>query len=229
MIRAVVFDLDDTLYDEVDYCRSGFEAVADFLVRVHKVPHASEDLCAAFCRQFDSGNREQTFDTALHELGVPSDPRMIAGLIRIYRCHMPKIRLPKDSRDTLTLLRRSYSLAVLTDGYLPAQRLKIRALGIAGYLKCILYTEHLGRSSWKPSPVGFVKVLDALRVRPDQAAYVGDNAAKDFIAPNVLGMQSIQVSRPLGLHDQPATEPSAAARHAVDSISRLPALLQSLD
>ncbi len=31
MINTVIFDLDDTLYDEIDYCKSGFAAVADFL------------------------------------------------------------------------------------------------------------------------------------------------------------------------------------------------------
>jgi FMN phosphatase YigB (HAD superfamily) len=143
--------------------------------------------------------------------------------------HVGLVSNASDSRDVLTLLRRSYSLAILTDGYLPAQRLKIRALGIARYLKCILYTEHLGRPFWKPSPVGFVRVLDALRVEPHQAAYVADNPAKDFIAPNQLGMRSIQVARPLRLHSQAPLEASAAASHAVDSLSHLPALLQSLD
>jgi putative hydrolase of the HAD superfamily len=229
MITAVVFDLDDTLYDEVDYCRSGFEAVAQFLVRVHKVPRASDELCGAFWRHFNSSRRGRTFDATLAEMGVTFDSRLIAGLIRVYRCHAPKIKLPKESRDVLNLLRRSRSLAVLTDGYLPAQRLKIRALGISGYLKCVLYTEHLGRACWKPSTAGFVKVLDALRVQPDQAVYVADNPAKDFIAPNRLGMRSIQVLRPLRLHYETPPDASAAAQHTVDSLSQVPALLQLLD
>jgi putative hydrolase of the HAD superfamily len=229
MIRAVIFDLDDTLYDEIDYCRSGFEAAAEFLVRVGRVPHPADELHAAFWRHFSSGNRGQTFNAALAELGVAFDSRLIAGLVRAYRCHVPKIRLPRETREVLTLLRRSHSLAVLTDGYLPAQRLKIRALGIAQHLKCVLYTEHLGRACWKPSPAGFVRVLDVLRVRPDQALYVGDNPAKDFIAPNHLGMRSVQVQRPLRLHSQPPADPSAAPQHVVESLSQIPALLHLLD
>jgi len=228
-ITTVVFDLDDTLYDEVDYCRSGFEAVADFLVEVHRVPAAPADLCTAFWRQFHSGNRTETFNAALKELGLAFDEQLIAGLVRAYRGHVPTIRLPKESRDCLANLRRSHDLAILTDGYLPAQRLKIRALGITGYFKCILYTEQLGREHWKPSPVGFVKVLEALHAQPGQAVYVADNAAKDFIAPNSLGMRSVQVARPLRLHKDPPPVPSAAPQHSLDSLSQLPALLQGLD
>jgi putative hydrolase of the HAD superfamily len=228
-ITTVIFDLDDTLYDEVDYCRSGFEAVADFLVEVYKVARTPTDLSSAFWRQFNSGNRTETFNAALKELDLPFDEQLIAGLVRIYRGHVPTIRLPKESRDCLIRLRRSYDLAVLTDGYLPAQRLKIRALGIIGYLKCILYTEQLGRQHWKPSPLGFIKVLEALYVQPNQAVYVADNPAKDFIAPNQLGMRSIQVTRPLRLHRTPPPDPSGAAQHTLDSLSQLPTLLQGLD
>lgn len=229
MITTVIFDLDDTLYDEIDYCRSGFEAVADFLTTVYKVPLAPKDLFSAFWRQFDGGNRTETFNEALKELDLPFDNQMIAGLVRIYRGHVPTIRLPKESRDCLVRLRRSYSMAVLTDGYLPAQRLKIRALGIIGYLKCIFYTEQLGRQYWKPSPAGFIKVLETLRAQPSQAVYVADNPTKDFIAPNQLGMRSIQVTRPLRLHRDPPPDPSGAAQRTLDSLSQLPALLQGMD
>jgi len=228
MITTVIFDLDDTLYDEVDYCRSGFEAVADFLVKAHKVPLSPTDLCAAFWRQFSSGNRTETFNATLKELGISFDEQLIAGLVRVYRGHVPTIRLPKESRDCLMNLRRSYSLAVLTDGYLPAQRLKIRSLGMAGYFKCILYTEQLGRQFWKPSPVGFLRVIEIFNVQPSQAAYVADNPAKDFIAPNQLGMRSIQVTRPLQLHSQASPDVAAAAQHTIDLLSQLPAMLQSL-
>jgi len=32
MITTIVFDLDDTLYDEIDYCKSGFASVAEFII-----------------------------------------------------------------------------------------------------------------------------------------------------------------------------------------------------
>ena len=229
MITSVIFDLDDTLYDEIDYCRSGFTAVAEFLTTACEVKVPAERVVESFWHQFNAGNRTATFNAALRELHIPFDQLLIASLVRVYRGHVPRIRLPKESRDCLADLHRSYSLAILTDGYLPAQRLKIRALDISGYLRCILYTEQLGRQYWKPSTVGFVRVLETLHVRPSQAVYVADNPVKDFIAPNGLGMRSIQVDRPLRLHREPPPDASAAAHHTLNSISHLPALLQGLD
>ena len=70
MIAVVVFDLDDTLYDEVRYCRSGFAAVADHLATLPgSVP--ADRIFAAFWRQFSAGNRSNTFNAALDELADP--------------------------------------------------------------------------------------------------------------------------------------------------------------
>jgi putative hydrolase of the HAD superfamily len=122
-------------------------------------------------------------------------------------------------------LSAKYVLALLTDGFLPAQRLKVRALRIEKYFRCILYTEQLGREFWKPSPVSFEKLLANLNVKPESAAYVADNVEKDFTAPNKLGFVTIQIIRPARLHTESSQEAGPAAKHVIHSIRRLPALL----
>jgi putative hydrolase of the HAD superfamily len=227
MITAVVFDLDDTLYDEVDYCRSGFAAVARYLSGLPKYPDA-ETIFDALWSQFTAGNRMRTFNTALEQLGIGCDEQAIGKLVEVYRNHAPAIELPKDSKDVLDELVPDYTLALLTDGFLPAQQLKVRALGIEAYFKCIIYTEQLGREFWKPSPVGFEKLIQALEVRPENAAYVADNEKKDFIAPNRLGFATVQLIRPGGIHTEPSEQPNAAAQHIINEIGRLPPLLAGL-
>jgi len=224
MMTAVVFDLDDTLYDEIDYCRSGFWAVSRFLARLSTVP-CSEDALACLWRHFTAGNRTATFNAALDELGVAYDNHLIAQLVELYRNHRPTLALPLDSRETLAALKGVYRLALLTDGYLPAQRLKVLALGIEPCFEAIVYTEELGRACWKPSPVGFEKLAEQLHVLPEQMAYVGDNETKDFIAPNELGMLTIQVQRPARLHTDSPERAHAVARLRIDEIRALPALL----
>ena len=74
MITTVVFDLDDTLYDEAAYCNSGFEAVAGFLAE--KVNSASgEQIFNALWGQFISGNHTRTFNAALEELDISYDDK----------------------------------------------------------------------------------------------------------------------------------------------------------
>jgi putative hydrolase of the HAD superfamily len=224
MITTVVFDLDDTLYDEVEYCKSGFAAVAQFLADSPGVP-AAEQIFDAFWNQFAAGNHTKTFNVALYQLGISYDDKLIEELVKVYRNHTPKITLPQDSRDILNQLSSKYTLALLTDGFLPAQKLKVQALGIEKYFKCIIYTEELGRQFWKPSPVGFERLLQTLNVKPQNVAYVADNPAKDFIAPNKMGFLTVQINRPARIHTESAAEPVAAAKYVIHQLTQLPPLL----
>jgi len=227
MITAVVFDLDDTVYDEIDYCRSGFASVAEFVSRLAGMPGADR-IFAALWGRFTAGNRTKTFNAALEQLGISCNDKLLGQLIEVYRCHSPKITLPGDSRDVLEKLSGKYTLALLTDGFLPAQQLKVQALGIEKYFKCIIYTEQLGREFWKPSPAGFEKIMQSLNTQPKAMAYVGDNEKKDFIAPNKLGFSTIQMIRPGRIHTDSSDEPYAAAQYVIHKIGQLPSLLDRL-
>jgi len=250
MITTVVFDLDDTLYDEIEYCKSGFAVVAEFLANRSQArsssmgegeaPTADPATASAFAEtrrifavlweQFTAGNRTKTFNAALDELGIGYDDELIGELIEVYRNHKPKITLPQDSRDALCELSTKYTLALLTDGFLPGQQFKVQVLGIEKYFKSIVYTEQLGRECWKPSPAGFEKIMQALKVEAENMAYVADNEKKDFIAPNKLGFSTIQLIRPARIHRAVSVEPGASvsAQHTISEISQLSGLLEKL-
>jgi putative hydrolase of the HAD superfamily len=224
MITTVVFDLDDTLYDETDFCRSGFRAAAQLIATLSD-RHTPDDILATIWDCFITGNRGSTFDDALRRLGIPYDMNIVGNLVEVYRTHTPTLTLPAESRTALDALKDRYTLALLTDGYLPTQRLKVQALGIEGYFAAIVYTEELGREFWKPSPRGFERLIELLHARPEQTAYVADNATKDFIAPNQLGMLTVQLLRPRGLYgrasDAVPPHPHAAPKLRIDRIDRL--------
>ncbi|MFA5240120.1 MAG: HAD family hydrolase [Phycisphaerae bacterium] len=227
MITTVVFDLDDTLYDEVDYCRSGFKAAAESLSNMVDVL-SPEEIFDSLWQHFSAGNHTKTFNAALDDLGVSYNEEMIQKTIKIYRSHKPQIELPADSAKILKQLSPKYTLALLTDGFLPAQQLKVKALGIEKYFKCIIYTEQLGRQFWKPSPVGFEKIMQTLKVKPQEMVYVADNEEKDFIAPNQLGCLTVRLARPAGIHKSASDAPQAAARYVIGGLAELPALLERL-
>ena len=227
MITTVVFDLDDTLYNEIEYCRSGFSAVAGFLAELPNAPPA-ERIFGALWKQFTAGNRTKTFNAALDELGMSYDDKLIGELVNVYRSHIPAIELPADSLDVLHELSAKYTLALLTDGFLPGQQLKVQSLGIEIFFKCIVYTEQLGREFWKPSPAGFEKIMQNLNARPENMVYIADNEKKDFIAPNKLGFFTVQLILSARLHTSDSTEPEAKAQFIIHKISELPALLDEL-
>ncbi|UCC97253.1 MAG: HAD family hydrolase [Phycisphaerales bacterium] len=227
MITTVIFDLDDTLYDELEYCRSGFAAVAEFLV-ARDAASTTERVFDALWGQFTAGNRSRTFNAALDKLGIDRQESTISELVNTYRSHVPAIVLPPDSGEVLRELSEKYTLGLLTDGFLPAQQLKVEALGIEKYFESIVYTEQLGRDCWKPSPAGFERILQDLRARPENAVYVADNELKDFIAPNSLGFVTVQLLRPARIRTSTCARSGASATHVIGQITRLPALLDAL-
>ena len=59
--------MDDTLYDEVDYCRSGFNAAAQFISEL-KAEHSTEKIFDVLWSEFQAANRTKTFNAALEKL-----------------------------------------------------------------------------------------------------------------------------------------------------------------
>lgn len=192
-ISAALFDLDDTLYREMDYVRSGFRVVAGFLSSKYGFHEAivfnkTMDILNAFGR----GN---VFNKLLEALGI-FDEEILRYLIYIYRLHSPEIRAFEDVVPVLERLRRSgVKTGLITNGMAIVQQNKVSALGIARLLDVIIYPDAIGPEYWKPSAVPFKMALNVLNVPASESVYVGDNPSRDFLAPNALGMKSVQIKR----------------------------------
>ena len=215
---VVVLDLDDTLYLERDYQRSGFRAVGAWLEGELGVP----DFCARATAQFDRGRRTQVFDTVLTELGIAISPELIATLVQVFREHRPVIELQPDAAQFLDRPRKDRALAVLTDGFLVAQRNKIRALGLDRRgLWPIICTDAWGRRYWKPHTRGFRHIQAQYRLPGHACLYVADNPAKDFVAPRRLGWRSVRIKRPDGVHLAAPALPDHAADFEIETFAEL--------
>ena len=222
--------MDDTLYDEIDYCRSAFTATAKYIVENLQCPDTvtTEQAFNALWIQFNTGNQKTTFNAALDILAIDYNTDLIRTLVKVYRDHTPTIQLPIESKDILDLLSSKYSLALLTDGFLPAQRLKVDALGIKKYFNPIIFTEEIGREFWKPSPVGFQRILEKHNETSENCVYIADNAEKDFIAPNQLGMHTIQLIRPKKVHKATPATKTATPDHKIKDFKTLTQILTEL-
>ena len=196
-IIAVIFDLDDTLYPERAYVHSGYRAVGRYLREQLTGGEVFEDwLWLRFC----SGKAGGAFDALNEEFQLELSPNQIAELVTVYRRHVPEIRPFEGVEKLLERLSEKYRLGLLSDGFLPAQRLKLDALQLERFFNAVVFTEEIGREFWKPSPAGFEKISKMLDAPYPGCAYVADNPAKDFVAPNSLGWQTIQLIRPDQVH-----------------------------
>ena len=200
---CVVFDLDDTLFLERDYVRSGFRAVGALVEREMGVGGFFDEAWAAFER----GDRGRIFDTALAAVGVEPRPRLVAELVEAYRAHPPEIGLLPDAADCLARLRPGVVLAVVTDGPAASQRAKATAMGAADWAAVVVVTAELGPGRGKPHPEGFLAVEEATGFAGRHCIYVADNPHKDFEGPAGLGWRTARVRRVGSLHEQVASGP----------------------
>lgn len=190
---VIVFDMDDTLYPEADFVRSGHRAVAERVWQDLRV-----DIEPELRRRFAAGQRGDLMSTALAALDVETPPDYVGRvLVQVYREHVPVIRPYVDTLQVLTELRvRGHRLALLSDGLADVQRRKLSALGLAKLFDEVVITDELGRDAWKPSPVGFERILTVMGVEASAAMYVADNPHKDFAGPRRLGMRTVRIVRP---------------------------------
>jgi putative hydrolase of the HAD superfamily len=191
---CAVFDIDDTLYLERDYVRSGFEAVGRWAAKWIQI----EDFGERCWNRFLSGQRGSIFDGVLCECGVQPTAELIAALVDVYRTHRPSITLAADAAEVLNTISRTVSIAVVSDGPTASQSRKVEALGLVSFAEPIVLTGLLGKGFGKPHPRAFEEVE---RRRPASVyVYVADNPIKDFAAPKQLGWVTVRVRRPGGLH-----------------------------
>jgi putative hydrolase of the HAD superfamily len=194
---VLVFDLDDTLYPEWEYVRSGFLAVAAFIENERGV--SRERTYAELLACFSADRTARCFDEWLDVQGLARSA-LLEPMLAAYREHQPALRLFCDARWALGRFAEQYRLALLTDGRSGTQRNKIAALEIAPAFEQILVSDELGQDFRKPGERGLVTLLERLGVPPAQAVYVADNPAKDFVGPRRLGMATVRVRRRCGLY-----------------------------
>lgn len=195
-MKAFVFDLDDTLYPEIEFVKSGFQVVAGYLG--DRYGYNEKELQSKLASILKRDGRGKVFNTLLEELGLYSEANLLL-LIHLYRTHKPNINLYKDVLLTIERLKNlGTNFAIVTDGMASVQRNKLVSLRLSNYFDILFCTDELGRKYWKPSTISFEVVLKLLDIMPDEAVYIGDNVFKDFLGPNSLGMHTIQVIRQKG-------------------------------
>lgn len=190
-IEGVIFDLDDTLYSEKQYVKSGYEAVAQFL--------GSEDAANQLWKYFLSG--KSAIDEYLKERNLLDKKDKC---LQIYREHIPNITLYSGVLELIReLLSKGIRVGIITDGRVQGQKNKISALGLDKVVKDIIITDELGGEQFrKPNDIAFRIMQCRWRIPFERMVYVGDNINKDFQAPRQLGMQSVYFDNKEGLYYQ---------------------------
>jgi putative hydrolase of the HAD superfamily len=176
----IVFDLDDTLYKEIDFVKSSYIYINNFINKRYKIDLSSEiESCLKHKISF--------YDCVKIKFPEVKD-FTLQKYLELYRFHCPSISLSADVSAFISkILEFNLEFSIITDGRSISQRNKIESLGISQIVKNVIVSEETGYE--KPHLNNF-KLLN--EIYPDKNfVYIADNTSKDFLAPNILKWDSI--------------------------------------
>ena len=190
-LQVIIFDMDDTLYSEKEYIKSGYHEIS----KIFPNPEYTEKrLWQLFCEG----------DKAIDEYLVQENQftqELKEKCLNIYRFQVPDIHLYDGVGEMLKELKKQHQLGLITDGRPEGQKAKIEVLELEGVFDEIIITDELGGSKFrKPNPKSFQIIAERFHADYNQMCYIGDNIAKDFIAPQRLGMKCIWYENLDGLY-----------------------------
>ncbi|MES4889004.1 HAD family hydrolase [Streptomyces sp. NPDC096012] len=230
-IRAVVWDVDDTLFDYTTADREGMRAhlaiegllaghasPEEALVRWREVTHRNWARFSAGEVSFEGQRRDRVrmfLDTAL------SDAEADAWFQRYVGHYEAAWSLFPDVLPALRALAASHRHAVLSNSSLAVQDRKLRVLGLSDHFETVLCAAELGVS--KPEPGAFLAACEALGLPPHEVAYVGDHPEIDGRGAAEAGLLSVWIDRGAAY----ARAAGEVVAHRISTLAELPALVRA--
>ncbi|MBD0420991.1 HAD family hydrolase [Streptomyces sp. TRM S81-3] len=228
-IRAVVWDVDDTLFDYTSADREGMHAhllaeglmagygsVEEALARWREITDLQWARFAAGEVDFVTQRRDRTRVFLDRDL---TDTEADDWFDRYLAHYEAAWALFPDVLPVLDALAASHRHAVLSNSSLTVQDRKLRVLGVHDRFEAILCAAELGVS--KPEAGAFLAACEALGLPPHQVAYVGDHPEIDGRGAADAGLLSVWIDR----DGARATAGPPAGPRRIASLSELPALL----
>jgi putative hydrolase of the HAD superfamily len=175
----IVLDLDDTIYKEVEFVKSGFRAI------IQNYANDQDDQDLLFNVMMNAWQAGQNaILTLFNHLNLQHI--LIDEPLKIYHTHSPNITLSESSKSFFEYAKaQGLKLGLITDGRSITQRNKLESLGIGSFFNEIIVSEEFG--SEKPAMANY-KIFEN-KYPEETFCYIGDNTTKDFIVPAILGWE----------------------------------------
>jgi putative hydrolase of the HAD superfamily len=184
--KLIIFDLDDTLYREIDFFKEGLLTVSNFAEDTFGL--SAKLVFKEFMDIFNESGRTNLFNYWLKSKGFQS--KNVKTMVQLYRYHQIEIEFPSQNARFLKSLGKNIYL--ITDGNKLVQRRKIESFGLRNIFKRCLITNQYGVKFQKPDSYSFELVRKMERSCWSDMIYVGDNPTKDFLFLNSQGGTTIQ-------------------------------------
>ncbi len=191
MIKAVIFDIDNTLTDFMRMKRAAVEAAVEGMIDAGLKAAKDELIRKIFDIYWANGVEDQKiFDKVLLQEEGRIDYRVLAsGIVAYRRAKAGTMALYPHVGATLSeLMRLGVKMAVISDAPRLEVWLRIVDLGLHYYFDHVITADDVGAK--KPAPLGFQKALEALGTGPRETLMVGDWAERDIAGAKALGIRT---------------------------------------
>jgi len=192
MIKAIIFDLDNTLLDFVKMkqfsVKAAITAMNEAGLEVDE-KKAYEDIFDLYMER--GWENQQVFDDYLNQtVGEVSNKILAAGIVSYRRAREATLLVyPNVNKTLIQLIKMGINLAVVSDAPSREAWMRLYYLNLHHVFDPVLTFDDTGVR--KPSPKPFQMALDYLKIEPNEAIMIGDWPERDVVGAKEIGMKTI--------------------------------------
>lgn len=215
-LRAIFFDIDDTLYSTSEFSELARSAAIDAMIAAglnlskDEIQEELEEVINEF-----TANYEHHFDKLLLRLprryykGINPAVIVAAGVMAYHETKSTRLFPYEDAIEVLRLLssKSDLLLGVITEGLSVKQAEKLVRMRLTQFLSpnAIFISNQIGIS--KPNPKIYQRACSDLNLKPSETMYVGDNPHYDIDPPSRIGMITVRMRRGGKYYDVEGSSP----------------------
>jgi putative hydrolase of the HAD superfamily len=229
MIRAVLFDLDDTLVDHQHASRAAIAGVRERF----KPLHAKEldDLVRENQRILDSMHHEVAMgkrdvaDARIERYRrlfayVGEGPERAGAAAELHRrIYQSSRQCVEGALELVTHLHARLRVGVITNNTVNEQKEKLATFGFAPHVDVLVTSEEAGVA--KPDPQIFRIALERLGCEPYEAVMIGDAWVQDILGATSAGIRALWLNRHGLAHPDPAVAMQISCLHPAEDVAML--------
>ena len=232
-IQAILFDVDETLFDRVLAQQAVLALIVRQLPRVFS-DYEPERVLVAFLESdrittevFNTGapsegSRDRRSKLFLQLLGI--DEKYTAKITELYVKDYPGVKAHVDGAiPVVKELSRKFKLGVVSNGFTDVQYRKLETMGLRDLFACVVLSEEFGIR--KPDSRIFHRAASLLHMQPQECLYVGDSFTNDVIGGKNAGMQVCWLNR----DGQKIPDEKIKPDYIIAKFEELPGLLEKQD
>ena len=222
MIKAVLFDIDNTLVNFMRMKRNAVDAAVDMMMDAG-LPGPKEQLIEEIFKVYwrEGIEDQQIFDKVLLEKIGRVDYRILAaGILGYRRAKEAYLAVYPHVHPVLVdVARMGLKMAVISDAPKLQVWMRIVALGLAHYFDTVITFDDTKER--KPSPKPFRLALERLGVQAHEALMIGDWADRDIVGAKGVGLMTV-----FAKYGDEFNTITSGANHDILDISELPGIIR---